>query len=134
MRRFALIALALLTMFTAFAVTSTAEAGGFGRPGYGPHYGNRAHMMRMHKIGRNKNAAAALAVGLLGVAAIGEAIAYSSRAYNERPDYYGIRSGGVVVAHNPDYPHVDGYANPCTFERVTDFYGRPTSRVVKVCR
>lgn len=89
--------------------------------------------MRMAKIKRNKHAAAALAAGLLGVAAIGEAIASSYSAYGA-PTYPGIRPGGVVVAHNPDFPHIDGYANPCSFERVTDYYGRPTPQVVKVCR
>lgn len=133
MRRLALIALALVAMFSALAVTSSADAGEYGRPGYNAAHA-RVHAMRMAKIKRNKHAAAALAAGLLGVAAIGEAIASSYSAYGVAPAYPGIRPGGVVVAHNPDFPHIDGYANPCSFERVTDYYGRPTPRVVKVCR
>lgn len=134
MRRFALIALALFTVFLAMAATNTAEAGGFLRPGYKAGAGHRVHAMRMHKINRNRHAAAAMAAGLLGIASILDAVAHNARASDSRPAFAGDRHGGMIVAHNPDYPHVDGYANPCTFERVTDFYGRPTPRVVKVCR
>lgn len=133
MRRFALIAVAIVTMFSAFAVTTSAEAGGYGRPGFN-HAPARVQAMHMVKIKRSKHAAAALAAGLIGVAAITDAIASSYSGYGAAPAFPGIRPGGVVVAHNPDFPHIDGYANRCSFERVTDFYGRPTSRVVKVCR
>lgn len=133
MRRFALIAAAVAMIFSAFAVTDTAEAGGYGRPGY-----SRSHAsvpaMRIAKIKRNRHAAAALAAGILGVAAITEAIASNYGVRSLQPAYAGLRPGGVVVAHNPDFPLIEGYGNPCGFERVTDFYGRPTSRVVKVCR
>ncbi len=133
MRRLALIAAAVALLFSAFAVTNTAEAGGHGRPGF---RGNHAPLpaMRLAQIKRNKQAAAALAAGLLGVAAITEAIASNFGAHGIQPTYAGLRPGGVVVAHNPDFPMIEGYANPCSFERVMDFYGRPTSRVVKVCR
>ena len=133
MRRFALIAAAVAMIFSAFAVTTTA-AGGYGRPGYAGPAAKRAHMMQVARIKNGKHAAAAIAAGLMGVVAITEAISHNYRARFDDRAYAGIRPGGVVVAHNPDFPMIEGYANPCGFERVTDFYGRPTSRVVKVCR
>jgi hypothetical protein len=134
MRRFALIAFALFTVFLASSVTNPAGARDLLRPGYKSAPGHRVHAMRMHKINRNKHSAAVMAAGVLGIASILDAVAHNARASDSRPAFAGDRYGGMIVAHNPDYPHLDGYANPCTFERVTDFYGRPTPRVVKVCR
>lgn len=117
MRRLALIAAAILGMFSAFAGTASAEAGGYGRPNYRAIAIQRAQEAQFARIEARDRAAAERA-----------------RTTFDAPVYPGIRPGGVVVAHNPDYPHIDSYSNPCTFERVTDVYGRPTPRVVKVCR
>lgn len=134
MRRLALIAAAFVSMFSAFAVTTSAEAGGYGRPGYASHAVQRAHAAQFARIKANKRGAVAMAAGIVGVAAITNAVASSYGPHVDVPVYPGIRPGGIIVAHNPDYPHIDSYANRCTFERVTDLYGRPTPRVVKVCR
>jgi hypothetical protein len=117
MRRFALIAIAVISMFSAFAISTSAEAGGYSRPDYRAIAIQRAQAAEYARIEARDRAAAELA-----------------RTTFDVPVYPGIRPGGVVVAHNPDFPHIDSYANPCTFERVTDIYGRPTPRVVKVCR
>lgn len=117
MRRLALIAAAFVSMLSAFAAATSAQAGGYERQDYRTVAIQRAQTAEIARIEARDRAAAALAATTFDV-----------------PVYPGIRPGGIVVAHNPDYPHIDGYANPCTFERVTDAYGRPTARVVKVCR
>lgn len=132
-RRLALIAVAIVSMFSAFAASNSAEAGGYGRPAYASPASHRAHAAQISRI-KGKHAAAAMAAGILGVAAISDVIASTYRAHVGARAFPGIRPGGIVVAHNPDFPHFDSYANPCTFERVTDIHGRPTPRVVKVCR